>query len=215
MLFRSSDRDPLDVVITTSNTTQMTGPVRVTIPAGAAATSFTVNAIDDEIPEPDTPIPVTASAPGYIESATTIVIEKSDIPTIAFSVDRATIAENTAPNTVFGVIQRSVPSPLPRLPCPCSRTDAGQAEPRRGEPRSGEMKERRKAHESPRERPTAGLPGVPIPKRCRAAPGPVKPARYDCCGAKMLGSCAPRRTPPRRALWQSRGQPEPFQVLDR
>ncbi len=67
-----STTDPLVITLSSSDTTEATVPVTVTIPAGQASTTFTITAVDDSLSDRTQNVQISASASGFLSSQKSI-----------------------------------------------------------------------------------------------------------------------------------------------
>ncbi len=82
---------PLVVQLVSDNTTAATVPASVTIPAGQAATTFTINAVDDDLLDGTQQANLSASASAYQGSSATLSV--TDFETLTVTIDPSSISE--------------------------------------------------------------------------------------------------------------------------
>ncbi|WP_161604257.1 Calx-beta domain-containing protein [Roseiconus nitratireducens] len=91
---------PLEVTLSSSDTTEATVPEIVTIPAGAASVDFTITGEDDMLVDGLQTVAVTASANGYMSGVTTLSVSDDDQLKLTLEIDPASISENGGTATV-------------------------------------------------------------------------------------------------------------------
>lgn len=94
---------PLTVQLLSSDTSEGTVPVTVTIPADQSSVTFTVTAVDDTLLDGTQSFTVTASAAGYISG--TRALDVTDAETLSVSITATAISENGG--TTTGTVTRS------------------------------------------------------------------------------------------------------------
>jgi hypothetical protein len=87
---------PLVVTLSSSDTSEITVPPSVTIPAGQASVTFALDAVDDSIIDDTQTVTITATAAGYVTGTDTIDVRDNDRPPFAVGV-----AENFLQNRRF------------------------------------------------------------------------------------------------------------------
>ncbi|MEM7455673.1 MAG: chondroitinase-B domain-containing protein [Planctomycetota bacterium] len=70
--------DPLNVTISNSDTSEISIPISLMIPAGQSAATFDVNVIDDNKPDGDQVVTITASATGHPAGSATLTVTDDD-----------------------------------------------------------------------------------------------------------------------------------------
>lgn len=96
---------PLVVSLASDDTSEITVPATVTIPAGQATTTFSVDAIDDDILDGLQSVRITASAPDYVDTITTVNV--SDHETLSLQVTDPSITEDAGAAATTGTVSRS------------------------------------------------------------------------------------------------------------
>lgn len=92
---RNTDTTAALVVSLTSNdTTEATVPATVTIPAGQASVSFTIDAADDAIVDGTQTATITAGAAGFGDGAATVDVTDDDVASLTVVIDLDSINEN-------------------------------------------------------------------------------------------------------------------------
>ncbi len=86
--------NPLTVTLMSSDTTELTVPVTVTIPAGQASANFDITAVDDADFDGDIEVTISASATGFSNTPSQVVTVTDHEPAIVLSTPSTTIAEN-------------------------------------------------------------------------------------------------------------------------
>ena len=76
---------PLVVSLASSNTTQLTLPATVTIPAGSMSATFTATLVDNGLHTGPETAQITATASGLPTATTSVVIDDSDVDHYTFS----------------------------------------------------------------------------------------------------------------------------------
>jgi subtilisin-like proprotein convertase family protein len=94
------------VTLTNSDSTEISIPTTVIIPAGAESVSFPIDAVDDRLIDGTQTVTITPSAPGY-ESVSGRSIDVLDVEEIILDVDESVIAESAGPNAAVISISRS------------------------------------------------------------------------------------------------------------
>ncbi|YCM46201.1 CARDB domain-containing protein [Verrucomicrobiaceae bacterium 227] len=93
-LSRNGDTSaPLTAPLSASPTSQLTIPASVTFSAGQNTRSFTIVPIDDQIPDGDANVTITAQAPGFTSGQDSIIILDGSVPALAMSVDETAPTE--------------------------------------------------------------------------------------------------------------------------
>lgn len=82
------------VTLTSSNTSKLTVPASVTIPAGQMSAQFSINAIDNAVVDGDFVVSITATAPGYEAIAPVQITVTDQEPILRVSTLTPTVAEN-------------------------------------------------------------------------------------------------------------------------
>ncbi|MFO1001132.1 MAG: Calx-beta domain-containing protein [Planctomycetaceae bacterium] len=82
---------PLTVSLSSSDTTEVSAPTTVTIPAGQSSITFMVSGVDDALNDGAQPVAISATAGGYVGSNDSLTITDNDGPVI--SANTLTISE--------------------------------------------------------------------------------------------------------------------------
>ncbi|BCM88294.1 hypothetical protein IAD21_00125 [Abditibacteriota bacterium] len=93
-----------------SNNSRVTLPTTVVIPAGAASTTFNVNAVDNQIADGDLNVTVTASATGFISSSAAFLVRDNEPAGLKLSVAPDAFVENAGNAAAIGTITRNTSS---------------------------------------------------------------------------------------------------------
>ena len=94
---------PVIVTLASDDTSEATVPATVTIPAGQASTTFTINAVDDTLLDGTQRVTLTATSSGY--QAGTRAIDVTDSETLSLSIAPGAISEKGG--TATGTVTRS------------------------------------------------------------------------------------------------------------
>jgi hypothetical protein len=103
----TSKSEPLTVNISSDITSRLIFPASVTIPSGAASTSFIVRTVDNAIAEGTQEITIQASSSGIVSGAVKVTVTDDDIAKLTLSVAPASIPENGGKAT--GTVTRNTP----------------------------------------------------------------------------------------------------------
>ena len=95
---------PVEVSLSSADTSELTLPSSVTIPAGQSSSQVDLTAIDDDLLDGNQSVEITASASGYVDGQQTIVIE--DHETLLLTIDVTDVFENAGANQVTGTVRR-------------------------------------------------------------------------------------------------------------
>lgn len=76
---------PVSVALASSDTTELTVPASVTIPAGASSVTFTLTSPDDDLMDGTQPATVTATVQGYTSGAATLQVADNESRTITLT----------------------------------------------------------------------------------------------------------------------------------
>lgn len=85
----------VNVALTSSDTTEVTVPATVTIPAGQASVSFTVTAINDGIIDGTQPVTITASFNPYAADTSALTVADRNWPVLPTAIQTVTTARPT------------------------------------------------------------------------------------------------------------------------
>ncbi len=105
----SNNAAALTVTLSVSNS-RVALPATVVIPAGAASTTFKVNAVDNQIADGDLTVTVTASASGFTSSSAAFQVRDNETAGLKLSVSPDAFAENAGNAAAVGTVTRNVPS---------------------------------------------------------------------------------------------------------
>src|SRR5262249_24948334 len=86
--------DPLTVTLASSDTSQVTVPSSVIIPAGQASASFPINGVNDGLADAEQFAQISAAAPGLEGALATLGVTSVDLPDLI-------VTNITAPTTAF------------------------------------------------------------------------------------------------------------------
>ncbi len=102
----NTDQDqPLTVILTNSDDSEIDAPTSVTIPTGEATVAFTLDVLDDTLLDGGQTVLLTADEPRY--DAGQAMLEVLDHETLTLSLDANQIQENDGASAVQGTITRS------------------------------------------------------------------------------------------------------------
>ncbi|HND52402.1 MAG TPA: Calx-beta domain-containing protein, partial [Pirellulaceae bacterium] len=93
----------LTVSLASTDPSQASLPASVTIPANATSATFSISALDDTLLDGDQSLTLTASAAGYVDGTTTLVV--TDHETLTVTLDVSSISENGGSTT--GTVRRN------------------------------------------------------------------------------------------------------------
>jgi subtilisin family serine protease/subtilisin-like proprotein convertase family protein len=96
----------LSVSVVSSDTSELTVPSTVTIPAGSSRAFFSINAVDDTILDGTQTVGITASLAGGTV-ATTQFVDVTDVESLTLTIDRSVIEEDDGTFAAVGTISRS------------------------------------------------------------------------------------------------------------
>src|SRR6185503_4052029 len=86
---------PLTVTLATSDSTELSAPANVIIPAGKLSATFSLAAQPDGVPDRDAVVTVTASASNHISGTAAITVRNSDTPQLVLQFATASVVEGT------------------------------------------------------------------------------------------------------------------------
>ena len=112
---------PLEVTLTSSDTTEVTVPSTVMIPTGQTEAAVTISAVADGISDGIQTATITATATGYSASSNQVAVLDADIPGLTLVISNTTLVEG---QTSGASVTRSGES----VSCACGHT--GQFQPR-------------------------------------------------------------------------------------
>ncbi|MBQ4204122.1 MAG: PEGA domain-containing protein, partial [Thermoguttaceae bacterium] len=98
---------PVTVYLTPSKTSQLTLPTSVVIPANEASAAVTAAAVDDDVPENEEEITITATSPTFTSAGKTVSVVDDDEPTIAIALDSETVLEGVGGSAFVGTVSRA------------------------------------------------------------------------------------------------------------
>ena len=84
----------LTVNLVSSDTSEATVPVSVTIAAGLSSATFTVTAVDDALLDGTVNVQVTASAAGFASVGAALDVTDDEAPTLTLEIAPASVSEN-------------------------------------------------------------------------------------------------------------------------
>jgi exo-beta-1,3-glucanase (GH17 family) len=102
---RAFDNGSLRVTLTSLDTSEATVPATLTIPAGQAAASFAIDAIDDTLLDGTQTFALRAAAPDYYDATPTITVTDHETLTLAITAD--SVAENAGMSATTATVTRS------------------------------------------------------------------------------------------------------------
>ena len=95
----------LTIFLTSGDTTEAALPASVTIPAGQASATFSIDALDDALADGTQSVTIFATASGFSTGSATIQVTDHEILTV--SVAPASVAENAGIGATTGTVTRS------------------------------------------------------------------------------------------------------------
>ncbi len=95
--------NPVTVLLFSSDSTELSIPTQVTIPAGQASVAFAASAMDDSLLDGSQPVTITAQATGYANGSSQLTVTDAESLTITLS--RSTMSEKE--DSIFATITRS------------------------------------------------------------------------------------------------------------
>ncbi|MBQ4079676.1 MAG: hypothetical protein II596_03250, partial [Thermoguttaceae bacterium] len=98
---------PVTVYLTPSKTSQLTLPTSVVIPANEASAVVTASAADDDVPESEEEVTVTATSPTFTSASKTVSVVDDDEPTISIALDSETVLEGVGGSAFVGTVSRA------------------------------------------------------------------------------------------------------------
>lgn len=93
----------LMVTLLSSDTSEASVPISITIAGGQSSANFTIDAVDDALLDGDQPVTITATSPGYADARGQVIV--TDFETLQLSFNGGAISENGG--TLSGTISRS------------------------------------------------------------------------------------------------------------
>ncbi len=105
-----SRTESLEVALSSGDTTELTVPASVVIPAGASSVSFAGTPVADGIVDGDVLVEVTASAGGFAPAAASVNVRNVDLPVLTLTVGSPQVGEGL---TVSATVSRGAASPSP------------------------------------------------------------------------------------------------------
>ncbi len=105
----AASASPLVVTLTSSDTSELTVPQTVTIPANQTSVSFEITAQDDSFLDGNIPVTVTASASGFTNGADGVTVTDSEVgsPALTVTLDPASASEGKGANASIGTVTRN------------------------------------------------------------------------------------------------------------
>ncbi len=97
----------LVVTLTNGDSTELTIPATVTIPAGQASATFAINAVDDAIVDGTQSVTISGSATNYVGGSASVNVTDNDALTLTFTMNRASVAENGGSSAATGTVSRN------------------------------------------------------------------------------------------------------------
>jgi len=104
---------PLTVNVRSSDSTQLTVPTTVTIPADLYSATFDVQAVAEDYIDGLYSITVTASADGYLSGSDRVEVDDDDVPQLSLQLDGSVFLESAANPVATGTVTRSVVNDRP------------------------------------------------------------------------------------------------------
>jgi large repetitive protein len=98
---------PLQVFLTSSDQARFAVPSSVTIAANQTTTTVTVNLPQDQVPELDITVGITAGAANHTPATASLQLTDDDVPGLSLSLQVDTISEGAGPFALQGVLQRA------------------------------------------------------------------------------------------------------------
>lgn len=98
---------PLTVQLTSADSSQLSVPGTVTIPAGESLRAFTLNAVEDTLVERTNSYTVTAAAAGFAPASVSVSVEDNDRPAVSLTLTSRTVSEGAGPNATTATLTRS------------------------------------------------------------------------------------------------------------
>ena len=100
--------NPVTVLLQSSGPSQLSPPVFITIPGGAAATNFSVLAVDDNQVEGIIEYTLRASATGFEGASANVFILDNDLPGVSVTLASATVSEGAGTQATMATVTRSL-----------------------------------------------------------------------------------------------------------
>jgi hypothetical protein len=110
VLRNSSTTSNLTVTLTSSDTNSVPLPLAVIIPAGQSYHTFAVPIADNGLVDSNRTVTLGASAPGFGNSSTNLVVEDDDLPSLALQLTPTQINEDSGPAAAMGFLTRNTPT---------------------------------------------------------------------------------------------------------
>ena len=120
-LTRNTDTtNPLNVTITSQGPASATAPTVVTIPAGAASTTFTIQPQDDGLLQGDSAVHFIAQATTadsvtgkpFANAAANLTVVDDDMPQLVLTLSATQVADNTPTSYPFGIVSTANGQPI-------------------------------------------------------------------------------------------------------
>lgn len=96
----------LEVNLLANKSNQIDLPASIIIEANQASASLEIDVVDDDVPELNKEVKITASFPGYISGWSIINIIDDDIPQVELTINPGTVSEAGGPYAAWGKITR-------------------------------------------------------------------------------------------------------------
>ncbi|MBL8820575.1 MAG: hypothetical protein JNL58_31420, partial [Planctomyces sp.] len=95
------------VTITGDDSSEATAPATVVIPAGSAAVTFSIDAVDDLLVDGTKTVTFTVAATGYESASNTVNVTDNDSLRLAVTLNKSSVAENAGVNAAIGTVTRN------------------------------------------------------------------------------------------------------------
>jgi hypothetical protein len=99
--------NPLTVTLHSNDTSEVTAPASVTIPAGQSSVQFDVAAVDDDIVDGTQTVTLTASATSYASGAATLDVTDDDLLRLTLSIADPSVSEGAGTTATTGTVSRN------------------------------------------------------------------------------------------------------------
>ncbi|GAB3998233.1 hypothetical protein GCM10028807_45350 [Spirosoma daeguense] len=103
---------PLTVFLQSSNPTRFPVPASVTIAAGNLSTAVSVTLVQNNIPQIDQAVTITAGASNNNQSTATILVKDDDLPNLELVILPTTISESAGANATQAILRRTSSSTI-------------------------------------------------------------------------------------------------------
>ncbi|WP_158520982.1 choice-of-anchor Q domain-containing protein [Fuerstiella marisgermanici] len=98
---------PLEVTLTSGDTTEATVPTTVTIAAGQSAATFTVSGVDDAVVDGTQSVDVTATAASYLSATSSVDVTDDDVATLTLTLAAGSVSEAAGTGATTGTVTRN------------------------------------------------------------------------------------------------------------